>query len=76
MLKPGADMRMFEHTGSRFLPFKWMLDLMTPLSRRLGPDLNRDTVANVEKAGFRLVEVRPVYLDVVKTITAVVPTDV
>jgi hypothetical protein len=25
---------------------------MTPLSRRVGPDLNRDTVGNVQKAGF------------------------
>jgi hypothetical protein len=27
---------------------------MTPISRRLGPDLNRDTVGNVQKAGFRI----------------------
>lgn len=71
VLGPDGELRMFEHTGSRYLPFKWMLDLMTPLSRRLGPDLNRDTVANVRSAGFRILEVRPIYLDVVKTITAV-----
>jgi ubiquinone/menaquinone biosynthesis C-methylase UbiE len=73
VLKPGGELRMFEHTGSRFFPFKQMLDLMTPLSRRLGPDLNRPTVRNVERAGFRIREVRNLYLDVLKTITAESP---
>ncbi len=62
---------MFEHTGSRFFPFGLMLDLATPLSRRGGPDLNRPTVENVERAGFEIREVRNYFLDVVKTIHAV-----
>jgi len=44
---------------------------MTPLSRRLGPDLNRDTVGNVLKAGFWLRREENVYLDIVKIIEAV-----
>jgi hypothetical protein len=32
--------------------------------------MNRDTVANVEKAGFEIQQVKTVYLDVVKTISA------
>jgi hypothetical protein len=47
------------------------MDLMTPLCRRIGPELNRDTVGNVQKAGFRLRRVENVYLDVVKIIEAV-----
>ena len=74
VLKPGGQLRMFEHTGSRFLPFKIMLNVMTPISRPLGPDMNRDTVANVAAAGFENIEVRNIYLDVVKTISAVAPT--
>lgn len=70
-LKPGGSLFMFEHTGSRFYPFRQMMDLMTLLTSRIGPDMNRPTVDNVCKAGFRLVEVRNVYLDVVKTIRAV-----
>ena len=62
---------MFEHTRSRWFPFNLMLHVMNPLSRRLGPELIRDTVGNVDKAGFALREVRNLYLDVVKTITAV-----
>lgn len=73
VLRPGGELRMFEHTGSRFFPFSLMLNLMTPLSSRFGPELNRDTVANVEHAGFEVVAVDRIYLDVVKIITAVNP---
>ena len=47
------------------------LDLMTPLSRCLGPDLNRDTVGNVQKAGFRIRREENVYLDIIKAIEGV-----
>ena len=70
VLKPGGDLYMFEHTGSRFYPFKPMMDLMTLFSRKVGPDMNRPTVDNVTAAGFELVKVRHVFLDVVKTIHA------
>ena len=73
VLKPGGDLFMFEHTGSRYFPFNLMLNLMTPLSRRFGPEMNRDTVANVARAGFEVAAVEPVYLDVVKMIRAVAP---
>ena len=70
VLKPGGALKMFEHTGSRWFPFRQMLDGMNPLMRRFGPDINRDTVANVRAAGFRVERVKNVYLDVVKTIEA------
>ncbi len=73
VLKPGGELYMFEHTGSRYFPVKQMLNWMTPLSRALGPDLNRDTVANVAAAGFVGVRARNIYLDVVKTIYAQKP---
>ena len=73
VLKPGGELFMFEHTGSRYFPFNLMLNLMTPLSRRFGPEMNRDTVANVARAGFEIAAVEPVYLDVVKMIRAVAP---
>ncbi len=71
VLKPDGQLLMFEHVRSKIGPFGILLDLMTPLSRRLGPDLNRDTVGNVLKAGFRLRREENVYLDVVKIIEAV-----
>ena len=70
VLKPGASIHMFEHTGSRWPPFNLMLHLMTPLTRKGGPELNRNTVGNVERAGFRVRRVVNLYLDVVKTIEA------
>ena len=68
VLKPDGDLYMFEHTGSKYYPFKIMMDLMTQLSKRLGPDMNRTTVDNVTAAGFEVLEVNNLFLDVVKTI--------
>lgn len=73
VLKPGGQILMFEHVRSNIGPFGIFLDLMTPLSRRIGPDLNRNTVANVQKAGFRLRREENVYLDIIKIIEAVNP---
>ncbi len=73
VLKPGGKLFMFEHTGSKFHPFGRMMDLMSILTERIGPAMNRDTVANVRAAGFEIEEVDHVFLDVVKTIKAVKP---
>ena len=73
VLKPGGDLLMFEHTGSRYYPFKLMMDLMTQLTRKIGPDMNRSTVSNVQAAGFQVREVDNLFLDVVKIIKATNP---
>ena len=73
VLKPGGELHMFEHTGSRLFPYNLMLRAMTPLSRRVGPELDRDTVANVTRAGFHVDEVENVFLDVVRVIYATSP---
>lgn len=70
VLKPGGNLKMFEHTGSRYFPFRQMLNAMNPVFRNLGPEINRDTVANVRAAGFEVHRVRNVFMDVVKTIEA------
>jgi len=71
VLQPGGELHMFEHTGSRLFPFSAMMKLMSPLASKFGPELDRDTVANVRAAGFHLVEVNNIFLDTVKTIHAV-----
>jgi len=73
VLKPGGGLYMFEHTGSHVFPFSLMLNVMTPIWKPIGPEMNRDTVTNVEKAGFEIRQVDNVYLDVVKTIIATAP---
>ncbi len=74
VLKPGGKLSMFEHTGSRYFPFNLMMNVMNPVCRMLGPEINRDTVANVRAAGFEVYKVTNIYLDVVKTIEATAPT--
>jgi ubiquinone/menaquinone biosynthesis C-methylase UbiE len=71
VLRPGGELRMFEHTISRHFPFRQMQNIMNPLAEKLGPSMNRDTVANVKKAGFTIKEVFNIYLDIVKSIYAV-----
>ncbi|MBF0191121.1 MAG: class I SAM-dependent methyltransferase [Magnetococcales bacterium] len=73
VMKPGAELAMFEHTGSHYFPFNLLLNLCNPVCRHIGPEMNRDTVAHVIRAGFRVEAVNPVFLDVVKTIRAIKP---
>ena len=73
VLKPGGELFMFEHTGSSYYPFRIMMNVMTLLTRKFGPEMNRTTVANVRAAGYELREVNNLFLDVVKTIKAVNP---
>ena len=73
ILKPSGWLRMFEHTGSQRLPFSLLMNLLNPVVRITGPEINRDTVANVRAAGFQVVRVDNIYLDIVKTIEATVP---
>jgi hypothetical protein len=50
-----------------------MMKLMSLLSERIGPSMDRETVKNVAAAGFRVTEVENVFLDVVKMIKAEKP---
>lgn len=70
VLKSGGRLLMFEHVRSKIGPFALLLDFMTFITRKFGPDLNRDTVGNVLQAGFQLQREENVYLDIVKAIEA------
>jgi ubiquinone/menaquinone biosynthesis C-methylase UbiE len=73
VLKPGGELFMFEHTGSRVFPFNLMMKLMSQLTERVGPSMSRQTVANVRAAGYELLSVENLFLDVVKIIKARAP---
>jgi ubiquinone/menaquinone biosynthesis C-methylase UbiE len=73
VLKPQGELHMFEHTASRWFPFSLMLNIMTPLSRKFGPEMNRPTPDNVRSAGYEITAINNVYLDIVKTIHATAP---
>ena len=68
VLRHDGQLLMFEHVRSKIGPLGIFLDLMTPVSRRFGPDLNRDTVSNVRAAGFEIRSEENVYLDIIKII--------
>lgn len=73
VLKPGGQLLMFEHVRSNVPMVGLMLDALTYISRLMGPDLNRDTAANVRCAGFQIQREQNVYFDIVRTIEAVKP---
>ncbi len=75
VLKPGGRLLMFEHVRSNVPMVGLMLDALTYFSRWIGPDLNRETAANVRHAGFRILAEQNVYFDIVRTIEAVKPDD-
>lgn len=70
VLRPGGELYMFEHTGSRFFPISLMMKIMTKLTEKIGPSMDRQTTDNVRKAGFEIIEIENIFLDVVKVIKA------
>lgn len=75
VLEPGGRLLMYEHVRSKVQDVGLFLDLLTYVMRRIGPDLNRDTVANVRRAGFHIVREQNVYFDIVKAIEAIKPVE-
>lgn len=71
VLRPHGRLLMFEHVRSRQCLLGWTLDLMTLWTRRTGTEMNRDTLANTTTAGFRIMDVQSVYLDIILAVRAV-----
>jgi len=74
VLRPGGQLLMFEHVRSRTPILGLTLDLMTLWTRRLGTEMNRDTVGNVLKVGFRVTQIESVYLDIILAIRGTKPS--
>lgn len=70
VLRPRGKLLMFEHVRSKNLLLAWTLDLMTLWTRRLGTEMNRDTLRTVEAAGFQITRIESAYLDIILTIRA------
>ncbi len=73
VMKPGGKLMMFEHVRSNIFWMGPMMDLLTHVSRKVGPDLNRRTKENVIQAGFKLTQEFNIYLDMVKFFEAIKP---
>jgi len=71
VLRPGGRVYLLEHVLSRRQPARWLMQRLNGIMRTFdGANLNRDTVANVELAGFDLVDMRDLWGDIVKLIVA------
>ncbi len=71
VLRLGGRLLMFEHVRSRQTLLGLALDAMTLVTRRGGTEMNRDTLASVRTAGFRITGVESVFLDIILSIRAV-----
>jgi phosphatidylethanolamine/phosphatidyl-N-methylethanolamine N-methyltransferase len=71
ILRPGGRVYLLEHVLSRKQPMRWAMQRLNGLVSNMGgANINRDTVANVEAAGFAMAEVQDLWSDVVKLIVA------
>jgi ubiquinone/menaquinone biosynthesis C-methylase UbiE len=71
VLKPDGELVMFEHVLSKNPVYALILKLMSNVTEYLeGTYLDRDTVGNTEKAGFKIHSHKNVYLDIVKALIA------
>lgn len=70
VLRDSGRLLMFEHVRPSNPYLGSMMDLVNPLVRLVGPEINRRTAKNVEAAGFRITREVNVFLDMVKLFEA------
>jgi len=71
ILRPGGQLLLLEHVRSGLPVVGRVMDLCNPVTVGLqGVNINRDTVENVKRAGFRIQEIEDLFLDIVKLIVA------
>lgn len=70
VLSDSGRILMFEHVRPSNPYLGLMMDIMNPLARMVGPEINRRTAENVRAAGFRLTREYNVFLDMVKLFEA------
>jgi len=72
VLRKGGQLLMLEHVKSNGKKLGYIMDRLNPLVARYGVDnINRDTVENLRRAGFKAFEEKNLVYDVVKAIVAV-----
>ena len=74
VLVPGGQLLLLEHVLSRNVILRPLMQLANPLMVRMsGANMNRETVKNVERAGFAIQRVDDLWVDIVKFIEAEKP---
>lgn len=70
--KPGGKVVMLEHVRSEKSVLGPLMDVLNPIPVHIyGANINRETVKNLKQAGFRNIEVRDLWLDIVKLIVVI-----
>jgi phosphatidylethanolamine/phosphatidyl-N-methylethanolamine N-methyltransferase len=71
VLRPEGRLLLLEHVRSELPVVGRSMDLLNPVTVRMsGTNINRRTLRNVERAGFRVLDVDDLFLDIVKLIVA------
>jgi ubiquinone/menaquinone biosynthesis C-methylase UbiE len=71
VLRPDGRLLLLEHVRSGLPVVGRVMDLCNPVTVSMqGVNINRNTVDNVERAGFHILEVEDLLLDIVKLIVA------
>jgi len=71
VLKKDGQLLMLEHVRSKNGVLGYLMDKLNPLVAKLGVDnINRDTVENLRKTGFKIQQEKNLAYDVVKAIVA------
>jgi len=71
VLRPGGQLLLLEHVRSNLPVVGRVMDLCNPVALGLqGANINRNTVETVKRAGFHVLEVEDLFLDIVKLIVA------
>ena len=71
VLVPGGQLLLLEHVLSQRPLLRRIMKVVNPLVvRRMGANINRETVENVRRAGFADLQVEDLWLDIVKRIEA------
>lgn len=72
VLKRGGRLLMLEHVRSKNPALGYIMDRINPSVAKYGIDnINRDTVENLRKAGFKMVQDKNLAYDIVKALVAV-----
>lgn len=58
VVRPEGQVLLLEHVRPRNRVLGWIFDVLNRLTRRVGPEINRRTEANVQAAGLKIVDVR------------------
>lgn len=74
VLKPQGKAYFLEHVRSESEIAGKLMDFLNPIFKMIGPEINRRTVENIKKAGFKIIEDRNLMTSVFRLVIAEKPS--